>query len=216
MTQTEPETVPGLDSDQLVVGIARGPGIWVAPIGTEMPADIDEDFGEGWDSLGYASEDGPTVATSTDSEDIRGWQALGVLRSLITGRTVTIQFQLMQWNARNLGLYWDIDAPTIEADGSFAFPVRSDQAGQRHQIGIDVKDGDNEIRLVFPRTQLNAAGDMQFQRSAAALMDVTFAALEDAGRLVEVMGRVPSINAEPFSAAIPAASGGGSSASPLL
>jgi hypothetical protein len=210
MTQVEP--TPGLDADQIVVGTARGPGLWIAPLDAAMPADIDEDFGEGWVSLGYASEDGPTMASSTDSEDIRAWQALGVLRSIITGRTVTIQAQLMQFNVQNLALYWDIDMPEAQSDGTFAFPVRTDQAGQRHQIAIDVRDGDNEVRFIFPRCQLNAAGDLQFQRSAAALLDVTFAALEDAGRLVEIQGKVPSSGIEGASAA--AVSGSSSGGAP--
>jgi hypothetical protein len=199
MTQTEPQP-SGLDADQLVVGIARGPGLWIADMTAEYPQDIDTEFGEGWSSLGYASEDGPTVSTSTDTEDIRGWQALGALRSVITGRTVTVQFQLMQWNSLNLALYWDIEEPTMQPDGTFAFDVRSDQAGRRHQIGLDVKDGDNEARIIFPRVQLNAAGDMQFQRSSAALLDVTFSALETQGRLVRVMGRILGSGAEPASA----------------
>lgn len=204
MTLAEPE--PGLDSDQLVIGIARGPGIWIAPVGTALPTSVDEDFTGDWTSLGYATEDGPTVGSSTDSEDIRGWQALGVLRSVITGRTVTIAFQLMQWNALNLGLYWDIDTPEAQTDGSFSFDVRSDQAGQRHTLAIDVKDGDNEVRILFPRVQLQAAGDMSFQRSAAAVLDVTFTALEDAGRLVHFEGRIAGSGGTQEAAAI--ASGG--------
>jgi hypothetical protein len=190
MTQTTTDT--GLDSDQLVVGTANGPGIWLADAQTTGPADADVDWPAGWTSLGYATTDGVTLANSTDTEDINAWQALGALRTLITGRTVTCAFQLMQWNATNLALYWDVDTPTIGADGTFSFSVRSDQAGRRHAIGVDVRDGDNVVRYVLPRVQLSAAGDMQFQRSAAALLDVTFTVLETDLVLVQVMGHIPS------------------------
>jgi hypothetical protein len=185
---------PLLDSSALMLGIANGPGLWLADVGVTGPDDITTDWSTltGWTSLGYASEDGPTVSSSTDSTDIRGWQSLGVLRSVITGRTVTVQFQLLEWNALNLSLYWDIDKPTLAADGSFNFDVRSDQAGQKHQLGVDIKDGANAARLIFPTVTLNAAGDMQFQRGALAVLDVTFSALETNGVLLSVIGEVPS------------------------
>jgi hypothetical protein len=185
------DTSLGLDAEQLLVGTALGPGLWIAPYPTVPPGN-DEDFGGQWVSLGYASEDGPTVSSSTDTTDMRAWQSLAPLRSVITGRTVTIGFQLLQWNAVNLGLYWDVDTPVIAADGTFRFDVRSDQAGARHTIGLDVEDGPNRIRMIFPRVQLNATGDMQFQRGSLAVLDVTFAALETEGTLLTVLGRIPS------------------------
>lgn len=194
---------PGLNSDRLLLGTANGPGLWLAPINTAPPTDVTTPWPAGWVSLGYASEDGPTVSSSTDSTDIRGWQSLGVLRSVITGRTVTVQFQLLEWSAQNLALYWDIDVPTIAADGSFQFDVRSDQAGQRHSMGVDVKDGENQVRLIFPRVQLNAAGDMQFQRGALAVLDVTFSALETNGMLLQVIGTVPSAGSSAAAASAP-------------
>jgi hypothetical protein len=184
---------PQLDADQLLIGTARATGLYLAPIDTPLPADMDTDFAAPWLGLGYVSEDGPTLSTSTDTTDIRGWQALGVLRTLITGRTITIQFQLMQWNALNLALYWDIDVPTIGPQGDFAFDVRSDQAGQRHALAVDVRDGTNEVRFYLPRVQLNAAGDINFQRSSAALLDVTFSVLENEGRMIRIEGKNPAI-----------------------
>ena len=186
-----PPVEPVLNSENLLLGTANGPGLYLSPVGTAPPTDTTTAWDPAWVSLGYASEDGPTVSSSTSSNDIRGWQSLGVLRSVITERTVTVQFQLLEWNALNLGLYWDVDAPVIAADGTFKFDVRSDQAGQKHQLGVDIKDGANEARLIFPVVQLNAAGDMQFQRGALAVLDVTFSALETNGVLLNVIGNIP-------------------------
>lgn len=193
-------TTTALDSDQLVVGTAHGPGIYLADTGATPPADADAAWPAAWNSMGYATEDGVTLANSTDTEDINAWQALGALRTLITGRTVTVAMQLMQWNSQNLALYWDVDQPTIQADGTFKFDVRSDQAGRRHAIGVDVRDGDNVVRYVLPRVQLSDAGDMQFQRSAAALLDLTFTVLETDLVLVQVIGRIPSAGVSAASA----------------
>jgi hypothetical protein len=193
--------ISALDSDQLLLGTANGVGLYIADVGTDPPADTEVDWPTGWIGLGYASTDGPTISSSTSSTDIRGWQSLGVLRSVITERTITVQFQLLQYSALNMSLYWDIEVPTIGADGTFQYSVRSDQAGQRHELGVDVKDGENVLRYIFPRVQLNAAGDQQFQRGALAVLDVTFSALETNGVLLDVIGKVPA-SAAPLSAPI--------------
>jgi hypothetical protein len=198
LTFVDPNTAT-LDAEELLVGTALGPGIWIAPYPTQGPNDIHEAWGPSWSSLGYASEDGPTVASSTGSTDMRAWQSIGVLRSVITDRTVTVHFNLLQWNAQNLGLYWDIESPTVAADGTFKFDVRSDQGAQRHTIGVDVKDGPNQVRMIFPRVQLNATGDMQFQRGALAMLDMTFAALETDGVLLQVIGSIPAAAGESVS-----------------
>jgi len=205
-------SVTGLSSDQLVIGTANGVGIYVADsLTTPAPTDTATDWGTGWVPLGYASDDGPTISSSTDTTDITAWQALGSLRSVITGRTITVQFQLMQWSAVNVALYWDIDTPTFDnTTGAYSFSVRSDQAGRRRQIGVDVKDGANIVRIIFPRVQLNAAGDLQFQRSAAAVLDVTFAALETDGVLLKQVGILPPVAAPisaPLTAPVSASSG---------
>ncbi|MBO0713512.1 MAG: hypothetical protein J2P59_02060 [Acidimicrobiales bacterium] len=181
----------GLNSDQLVIGTANNPGAWMSQsLDTAAPTTIDGAWGTGWVSLGYLSEDGPTISQSTDTEDINAWQALGVLRSIITNRTATVQMQLMEWTPENLAAYWDIDTPVPGTNGLLTFSVRSDEAGRRRQLGIDVRDGDNLVRLIFPRVQLNAAGDLQFQRSSAAMLDCTFAALETDGVLLHQLVQI--------------------------
>jgi hypothetical protein len=181
-----------LNPDEILVGTARGPGLYIAnDLTTVAPADTVAPWASGWVGLGYASENGPTISGSKDSEDIKSWQSLGVLRHIITGRTVTVQFELMQWSALNLSLYWDIDTPTVTSTGAFSFDVRPDQANTTRQLGIDVQDGDASIRYVFPRVQLSAVGDQQFQRSAATLLNITFSALETQGSLLKVIGLIP-------------------------
>lgn len=186
-----PNGTSGLNSDQLVIGTANNPGAWMADsLTTAAPTTIDGAWPAGWVSLGYLSEDGPTISQSTDTTDINAWQALGVLRSVITSRTVTVQMQMMEWTPDNLAAYWDVDTPVAGAGGLLTFSVRSDEAGRRRQLGIDVRDGDNLVRLIFPRVQLNSAGDLQFQRSAAAVLDCTFSALETDGVLLNQMVQI--------------------------
>jgi hypothetical protein len=177
---------PTLNPSEVQVGTANGPGIWVAPPGTEPPDSTDEEYEDPWRILGYLSDDGPTVGSSTDTEDITPWQSVVPIRSVITGRSITLQFVLWQLNAVTLGLYFDAEEPVPEADGAIDMELRTDAPQRLHAISIDSADAERVFRITFGRASLNAAGDMQITRGAAVPLDCTLAALDDGGRLGRV------------------------------
>ncbi len=178
---------PTLNPSEVQVGTANGPGIWIAPAGTPPPASTDIDFAAPWRILGYLSDDGPTVGSSTDTEDITPWQSVVPLRSVITGRSITLQFVLWQLNAVTLGVYFDAEEPVADADdGSIDMELRTDAPQRLHAIAIDSADAERTFRISFSRASLTAAGDMQITRGAAVPLDCTLAALDDGGRLGRV------------------------------
>jgi hypothetical protein len=176
-----------LDPAEVQVGTANGPGIYLAPASTPGPADTTEDWASPWSSLGYLSDDGPTVGQSTDSEDLTPWQSVVPIRSVITSRGVTLQFTLWQLNAETLALYFDTDMPVEGADGSVEMNVRTDSPQHVYAVGIDARDADRVLRIVFPRASLTDSGDMQIQRGAAIPLDVTLSALDDGGSLAKIL-----------------------------
>ncbi len=175
-----------LDPAEVQVGTANGPGIYLAPASTPGPADTVEDWEAPWSCLGYLSDDGPTVGQSTDSTDITPWQSVVPIRSVITSRGVTVQFTLWQLNAETVALYFDSDMPVEDADGSFEMDVRTDSPQHVYAVGIDTRDADRVMRIVFPRASLTDVGDMQIQRGAAIPLDVTLSALDDGGSLAKI------------------------------
>ena len=174
-----------LDPGEVQVGTAAGPGIYLAPSGTDIP-DIEDDFEDPWLVLGYLSDDGPTVGTSTDSEDLTPWQSVVPIRSIITGRQITLQFVLWQLNERTLALYFDADVPTVGAGGDIDMELRSDTPQHLYAVAIDSADAERNFRIGFGRASLSDAGDMQLTRGAAVPLDCTLSALDDGG----VLGRV--------------------------
>jgi len=174
-----------LDPSEVQVGTAAGPGIWLAPAGTPAPA-LGTDFALPWRVLGYLSDDGPTVGQSTDSEDITPWQSVVPIRSVITGRQITLQFILWQLNELTLALYFDADEPTVSAGGAIDMELRTDAPQHLYAIAIDSADAERLFRISFGRASLNAAGDMQITRGAPVPLDCTLAALDDGGRLGRV------------------------------
>jgi len=183
MPPDPPAWAPTLNPSEVQVGTANGPGIWIAPAGTEPPDATDDDWEDPWRILGYLSDDGPTVGQSTDSEDITPWQSVVPLRSVITGRSITLQFVLWQLNALTLGVYFDAPEPTTGTDGSIDMELRTDAPQRIHAIGIDSADAERTFRIAFTRASLSAAGDMQLTRGAAVPLDVTLSALDDGGVL---------------------------------
>jgi len=200
-----------LDPTEVQIGTSNGPGIYIAPEGTAPPAE-GADWASPWVSLGYLSEDGPTISPSVDSEDITPWQSRTPIRSVVTGRSVTIQFVMWQLNERTLALYFDSDVPDA-VGGSVDFDIRSDAPQHIYAIGIDSRDGDRVVRVSFRRASLTDAGDMQLQKGAAVPLDVTLSALDDAGSLGHVnLGQfaVPEEAGASITPAAQAAPAGGS------
>lgn len=180
---TPPPPTTSLDPSEVQVGTANGPGLWVAPPGTELPAGTDDDFEDPWRILGYLSDDGPTVGSNTDSEDLTPWQSAVPLRSVITGRQITMQFVLWQLNGLTLAMYFDMDEEVPDEDGALDMELRTDSPQHLYAIAIDSADAERAFRIGFNRASLTAAGDMQLTRGSAVPLDVTLAALDDGGVL---------------------------------
>lgn len=177
---------PALDPSEVQVGTPNGPGIYIAPAGTRPPLTTADDWAAPWSILGYLSDDGPTVGSSTDSETIQPWQSAVPLREVITGRSVTMQFVIWSLNEQTIALYFDADVPTAAADGTIDMELRTDTPTHLYAIGIDSADAERVFRISFRRASLSDAGDMAISRGAAVPLDCTLSALDDGG----VLGRV--------------------------
>jgi hypothetical protein len=181
-----PAPPAALDPAEVQVGTPNGPGIWIAPAGTLPPASTADDWGPPWAILGYLSDDGPTVGSSTDSETLQPWQSSVPLREVITGRSVTMQFVIWSLNEQTIALYFDADVPTASADGTIDMELRTDTPAHLYAIGIDSADAERVFRISFRRASLSDAGDMAISRGAAVPLDCTLSALDDGG----ILGRV--------------------------
>lgn len=187
MTITEPTPRAGsaLDPEETMVGTSNGVGLWIAPAGTAAPEGL-ADFAAPWRPLGFASDDGVTLGGDTTSESFTPWQSTAPIRTIITEVTKTIGFTLWQLNQDTLGLYFDTVVPAPGTGGAMSFDLQSGGGGRTHAIGVDAKDGDNHLRFVFPRAQLDTAGDMVLQKGAMVPLEVTLSALDAGGILAHI------------------------------
>lgn len=178
--------VPMLNPGHVQVGTANGPGIYLAPAGTAGPENTTDPWPSPWRSLGYLSDDGPTISQSTDSEDITPWQSITPIRSVITSRGVELQFTMWELDEVTLALYFDAEVPESN-DGVINMQIRTDSPQHIYAVGIDSQDAERVLRITFPRASLSDAGDMEIQRGAAVPLDVTLSALDFGGVLANVV-----------------------------
>lgn len=177
-----PPAEPVLDADQILLGINNGPGIYIAPVGTAPPADLQTAWAAPWATLGYLSDDGVTLGASTDSDTLTPWQSTSPVRTVITGKELTMKFVMWQTDPASVALYFDMLPPT-GTDGAFSADITSGGGGNLYSIGLDVLDGGTIMRVVFPRAQLSDAGDVSIKRGEAIGWDVTLSALDNNGIL---------------------------------
>jgi hypothetical protein len=188
MTVTEPQaSVGGLDPSEILLGLNNGPGVYRAPAGTAPPADLITDWADPWEPIGYISDDGVTVSSSTTSDTLTPWQSTSPVKTMITGKELTAHFIMWQTNADTLAMYFDMPPVAPDAGGIVAFDIRSDVGGELYAIGIDIKDAGTITRIVFGRAQLSDTGDVAFTRGSAVGWEVTLSAMDENGILAHLM-----------------------------
>lgn len=180
-------TPPELNASEVLLGLNNGAGIYVGPEGTAPPADLVAAWASPWEPAGYISDDGVTLASSTDSDSLTPWQSTSPIRTIITGKSLTMQFVMWQTTPLTMGLWFDVAPPTALPGEDLAFDVRSDGGGLLYAVGLDVKDGDTIFRVVFPRAQLSDTGDVTISRGSAIGWDATLSALDDNGVLAHII-----------------------------
>lgn len=175
-----------LQADDVLIGTANGPGIWMAPVGTAAPTDATSALSAPWSTLGYLSEDGVTLSQSTNSEDIYPWQGRSPVRTMITERNLAMEFSMFEFNEQNLQLYFGMEQATAGDANSWSLNVVSNAPAQIYSFCIDVADLDVKVRYYIPRGSLSDAGDLEITDSGVMALPVTLKTLDSAGELMEI------------------------------
>ena len=92
----------GLDPDNVLIGAANGPGLWLAPVGTARPTNSYDDFSGDWEACGYLTEDAVKITVETDSEDIMVWQSLSAIDTLLKAKKLGLEFTMVEASGANI------------------------------------------------------------------------------------------------------------------
>lgn len=176
-----------LDAGNVVIGTANQTGILIAPVGTTAPTTVTEDWGAGWQTLGLLDDEaGVTLSKEVESQIISAWQSKAPVRIIITGKSLTMSFTMIELTPLSAGVFMGEEAP-VGTDDEFTLVVSSDSAATEYALGLDIRDGDVVARIIFGRANLSENGDVDIDKASAIGLPVTMSALDDDGVLATII-----------------------------
>lgn len=148
---------------------------------TATPPTDAETTPDGFDDLGYVSEDGVTETRERSTDQLRAWQNADVLREVVTEASMTYTLALVETKPETVELYYGTDVDPL--DGSVAIvPART---GGRKSFIIDVIDGNDLIRVYIPSGEVTEVGDQVYASGEAIGYEVTITAYPDSRILAD-------------------------------
>lgn len=161
-------------------GLQVAGGLYVAPLGTELPTDVDEPLDAAFKALGYVSSDGVTIKIDGSTKPIEIWsgEEIGSLRD---------KFAI----SYSLGLY-QVLSPHVNAlifgDGSVSTAAATTSHGNRMKVEItsrlpkraslvlDAFFEDKSIRQVVEIVQMSDIDDIKLVHNEPMAFSPTFRA----------------------------------------
>lgn len=155
---------------------------WLAPKGTVLPTTWGDPTLPAFKPVGWLSEDGVTLALSTEVEKFKGYQGGTTLRTKVTAAEKTIALQALQDNPLTAGLYWgnivttQVPASTTgviaPAHAKLAIPK---SPGTVERVGIaKFKDDDVTKYLLMDKIEVVERGEIPHQNAEMAAYEFTF------------------------------------------
>jgi hypothetical protein len=168
-----------LDADEVV--IAGNGAVYVAPLATALPADVDTALIAAYVELGYLSEDGVTWADGKEVEGVPAWQSFYDIRKYVTSKTMSLELVLRQWNDVNVKLAFGggsvatITGPPVQ----YRYEPPAPESIDYRILVVEWQDGVDEYRLVVPRGMVTNEVSSQLARTTPADLPVTFEAVPE-------------------------------------
>jgi hypothetical protein len=166
--------------DATEIAVAGTGHIYTALTTATLPTDATTAPGStDWTDIGYTTDAGVTVAIDRTTTDLMAWQSAEPVRVLTTARTITITFELEQFNPTNVQLALaGGDVTSTTGSGSYTFAGVAD--ADLHAMVIDAVDGDATYRWIFPTVQVQGNVAVQLQRGGSMDLPLEFRVLAGA------------------------------------
>lgn len=150
--------------------------IYLAPIGTALPLDIDTPLSPAFEDVGWLNEDGITESATGSRSEIRGHQGGNVVRTRVEGGGTTIAFVALEDKPQTRSLRYNVKESTVTPGGARR---ESRGAGQRitaRTAVIEMFDADDVTvreRICIERLEVMPDGDRAFVNSDIAGFSLT-------------------------------------------
>jgi hypothetical protein len=148
--------------------------VYFAPTGTAVPTTAIASRNAAFGDVGYIGEDGVTTSVGADTAEIKAWQNGDIVRRVQTSHDFTIQFSMIETNAKSLELYYG-----NYTAGTGVVQITGEQP-YRGAFVVHVVDDTDLIRIVIPDGQVSERGDVSYVNENAVSLDVTITCYPDA------------------------------------
>lgn len=140
--------------------------VYSAPVGTTAPTTIAASWAAGWVDLGYTTEDGVSITPSLEKKDLKAHQSLTPIRSIVTGRAYQVKFTSLEAKSDVYKLAFGGGTFTV-ATSTATWTAPSASAVNEMALGIEMTDGSNTDRWIFPRTLVTDVSDIVLKKDEA-------------------------------------------------
>ena len=156
-----------------------GGAIFVAPLGTSLPASVSASLAAAFENVGYISDSGVVNSNSPTSTAIKAWGGDTVL-DIQTEKPDTFKFTLIEAkNATALKFVYGDSNVTGTLSTGLTIEANSTEQVSRSLV-IDMLLSNNTAkRIVLPNCKVTAVGDITYSDGAAVGYETTISAYPD-------------------------------------
>lgn len=170
-----------IDADEIVV--AGDAGVYVAPVGTAGPTDIATALNASFANLGYTSEDGISWSPGMETTPINTHQSFYAVRHIVTGRSLDIGFELLQWNQESfmLAMGGGEFATTAGPPAYYTYTPPEPSDIYYRALVVEWTDGGKSYRLHVPKVMASDVSEVTLARTDASGLALTLSAVATDG-----------------------------------
>lgn len=159
-----------LDAGNVLV--AKTGAVYVAPLGTTLPATSSASLDGAFVDAGYISEDGVTFTPNENNDRIRAWQNNAAVRTVFTELEYAFQFVMIEDKGAVAKLWYR--SASIDVEGAGEWSLTPDTATTNiFSWVVDVIDGSRLKRYVIARGEITERGEKVFSNAEAEGYDAT-------------------------------------------
>lgn len=136
----------------------------------------------GLDDVGWLSDDGIEFSFDDSTEDIRGFQGNGVVKSYMSESTTSFTAALLESKLQTVLNYLDAEEADTAAEGETRIKAKSARTAKTMCAVIDLYDTSNtqvQFRYVFPRLALGEREGLAFKNGEITAYNHTLKVLGD-------------------------------------
>lgn len=162
------------------VGVGKpkvGGAVYIAPLAATAPTDATTALDDGFELLGYISEDGVTIAEERDSENITAWGG-DTVASVQTSYTETFAFTPIEVNPVVAKAQYGDDNVNVTT-GKMTITHSSAEIPEKQLVIETVPNAGTADRFYVPRAKLTEKGDQTLTDSDPMGRECTYTALPD-------------------------------------